>query len=54
MPVYQYQCHACGQLFEVAEPAEEHKETPPECPRCQSDDVEPLPRPMQGSPLPPR
>lgn len=40
MPIYQYRCANCGQVFERAEPLKEHGQSIPQCPKCDSRQVE--------------
>jgi putative FmdB family regulatory protein len=43
MPTYEYHCRKCGEVFDVLEHLAEHEKAPHRCPKCQSEDVEPLP-----------
>lgn len=43
MPIYQYRCAKCGELFERAEHIGEHGQSKPECPKCASRQVETQP-----------
>jgi putative FmdB family regulatory protein len=40
MPIYQYRCAQCGQVFERTEALRDHGQTYPECPKCASKQVE--------------
>lgn len=46
MPMYEYRCMECGEIWERTEHIEEHDEVahhtaaPPRCPRCESARVE--------------
>ena len=42
MPTYEYKCVKCGQVFDRHETVAEHGKTPPLCPKCQSQEVEPV------------
>ena len=45
MAVYEFECRACGQRFEVSKAMSEHdhlKADPPECPRCGATDTHQL------------
>ena len=44
MPIYEYACKACGHEFETLVLGE----TKPECPSCQSRDLERLALPAHG------
>ncbi len=39
MPVYEYRCDACGELFEKTETFAEHQAGKPRCPKCESENV---------------
>jgi putative FmdB family regulatory protein len=43
MPIYQYRCAKCGEVFERSEPLKEHGQSTPECPKCASNRVESQP-----------
>lgn len=40
MPTYQYRCTKCGQVFDRVEPLQEHGRSSPQCPKCESRQVE--------------
>jgi putative FmdB family regulatory protein len=40
MPVYEYRCLDCQEIFERSEHMDEHPTSSPECPRCKSVNVE--------------
>jgi putative FmdB family regulatory protein len=40
MPVYEYRCLECEQVFERVEPLAEHGEKAPRCPNCKSKKVQ--------------
>jgi putative FmdB family regulatory protein len=40
VPNYEYRCRRCGEVFEHAEHISEHDSAHPQCPKCESDDVE--------------
>jgi putative FmdB family regulatory protein len=42
MPTYQYRCAKCGNTFERSEHVSEHERSHPQCPKCQSAQVEPV------------
>ncbi len=42
MPIYEYRCTQCDTRFTQAETIAEHGRRHPECPKCRSQDVEPL------------
>jgi putative FmdB family regulatory protein len=45
MAVYEFECRACGERFEVSVPMSEHdrlKEQAPACPKCMSTDTRQL------------
>jgi putative FmdB family regulatory protein len=42
MAIYEFDCAACGERFEVTRPMSEHdrlKQTPPACPKCGAVDT---------------
>lgn len=39
MPLYEYRCHGCGQIFELLRRIDD-ADRPTECPDCRSDNVE--------------
>jgi putative FmdB family regulatory protein len=39
MPVYEYRCDECGELFEQTETLAEHEAGSPTCPKCKSERV---------------
>jgi putative FmdB family regulatory protein len=40
MPVYEYRCLDCHEIFERTEPMSEHASIHPACPRCEGTNVE--------------
>jgi putative FmdB family regulatory protein len=48
MPVYEYRCQDCGEVWERQEHISEHEEVvgrnalPPNCPHCEGQKVEPV------------
>lgn len=42
MPMKEYRCRNCGQVFQVVEIPGEQQSATVECPACQGEDVEPL------------
>lgn len=42
MPTYEYRCKQCDKSFERSEHVVEHEKSHPQCPNCQSTDVEPV------------
>ena len=43
MPQYEFECHACGEVFTVQQTFDEHsRHEAPTCPHCGSHDVEQL------------
>lgn len=42
MPLYEYECSACGERFEALVSAGEKDTTRP-CPKCNSEDIERVP-----------
>ncbi len=40
MPVYEYRCKKCGEVFEHREHIAEHAGAHPPCPKCKSEEVE--------------
>ncbi len=40
MPIYEYRCRQCGELFDRDEHLSEHESAHPQCPKCNSEDVE--------------
>jgi putative FmdB family regulatory protein len=40
MPVYEYECHACGHHFSEHQTIREHDEAHLRCPKCGGDNVE--------------
>ena len=42
MPTYEYRCRKCGEVFTRSEHVAEHQESHPPCPKCKSDEVEPV------------
>jgi putative FmdB family regulatory protein len=42
MPTYQYHCKKCGMTFERSEHITEHEKSHPRCPKCKSEEVEPV------------
>jgi putative FmdB family regulatory protein len=47
MPTYEYRCRKCGEVFDCVEHVEQHQ-TPGHlrCPKCNSDEVEPVVTPF--------
>lgn len=39
MPIYAYQCDACGVAFDQSERMREHAQAHPRCPQCHSEHV---------------
>jgi putative FmdB family regulatory protein len=46
MPTYAYHCRKCGEVFDVVEHLAEHQKAPHRCPKCSSEQVEPVPTPF--------
>jgi len=46
MATYAYHCRKCGAAFDVTEHLAEHEKAPHRCPKCQSEQVEPVPTPF--------
>jgi putative FmdB family regulatory protein len=42
MPTYEYRCRKCGEVFDVTQHVAEHEQARPRCPRCNSEEVEPV------------
>ena len=42
MPLYEYRCKACDELFTRTESMTEHAASRPTCPKCASRAVEPV------------
>ena len=42
MPTYEYRCSKCGRVFERHERLAEHAKTPPRCPNCNREEVQPV------------
>lgn len=42
MPIYQYRCQKCRNVFERQEHIAEHEKSHPLCPKCRSEAVEPV------------
>jgi len=42
MPLYEYECHACGQHFTEVVSIDDHDKRKLQCPKCKSQDTEPL------------
>ena len=42
MPTYEYHCKRCGMTFERSEHITEHEKSHPRCPKCKSEEVEPV------------
>jgi putative FmdB family regulatory protein len=42
MPTYAYHCRKCGENFERKEHIAEHAKDKPKCPKCESEQVEPV------------
>jgi putative FmdB family regulatory protein len=42
MPVYAYECHACGQRFTEAMSVDDHDKRKQQCPNCKSQNTEPM------------
>lgn len=42
MPLYEYRCSACNELFARTEPIAEHGGHRPRCPKCKSQAVQPV------------
>ncbi|MCM8765969.1 MAG: zinc ribbon domain-containing protein [Candidatus Omnitrophica bacterium] len=40
MPVYEFQCKKCSEVFEVKCRVEEYSKLKPTCPKCKSEEVE--------------
>ena len=39
MPVYEYKCENCGELFEQTETLAEHEASTPACHKCNSNNL---------------
>lgn len=42
MPIYEYRCRKCGEVFDLTEHVADHEKSHPQCPKCKSDEVEPV------------
>ena len=42
MPTYEYRCTKCGEKFERSEHLAEHGQVQPRCPKCGSEEVQPV------------
>ncbi|OGA37862.1 MAG: FmdB family transcriptional regulator [Betaproteobacteria bacterium RIFCSPLOWO2_12_FULL_62_13] len=42
MPIYEYRCRRCREVFDLAEHVAEHGKSHPRCPKCNSEEVEPV------------
>ncbi len=42
MPLYEYECHGCGQRFTDIMSIDDHDKRKLVCPKCHSQDTEPL------------
>jgi len=40
MPIYEYRCRDCHEVFDRTEPLAEHGGKSPNCPKCKSKNVE--------------
>ncbi|MBI4540914.1 MAG: zinc ribbon domain-containing protein [Gemmatimonadetes bacterium] len=40
MPIYEYRCQKCGELFTRVQHIDEHQRARPQCPKCRSRKVE--------------
>jgi putative FmdB family regulatory protein len=40
MPIYTYRCQDCEKTFERVEHMDEHVDTHPKCPECESEKVQ--------------
>ena len=42
VPIYEYRCRRCREVFDLAEHVAEHGKSHPRCPKCNSEEVEPV------------
>src|SRR5690606_11454483 len=42
MPLYTYECHSCGNRFVEVMSIDDHEKRKLQCPRCRSQDTEPM------------
>ena len=40
MPIYEFKCNDCGNLFDIIESLKEHDKHKEKCPKCKSENIE--------------